>query len=121
MDNSRIYFRVAYVVVLVGLTVCYIFGNVIQDWWSWFIGLAYGVSFNELVMSFKRQPKKVVSNKVFWQRLLDIVILVMLTACCIFGDAIQVWRNTFSGLAYGLAISGFLWTFEGWKRLTFGR
>lgn len=52
------------------------------------------------------------NNKIFWLRLTYLFILVTLTLCYIFGDVIQSWRSWISGLAYGLAISGLMSTFD---------
>ena len=49
---------------------------------------------------------------VFWLRVAYTIILATLTACYIFGDVIATWDDWISGLAYGLAVSGLLQTFN---------
>lgn len=57
MSNSKFYFRVGYIIILVGLTSCYIFGDVIQSWRSWTSGLAYGLAVSGLLNTFDKRRK----------------------------------------------------------------
>ena len=115
MNNKKFWFRVAYIIILVSLTLCYIFGDAIQSWKSWFSGLAYAVAVSEIMFTFDKRRKKSLSNKIFGRRLFYGFIIVTLTFCYISGNVIQSWWNWSSGLAYGLALSGLLGTVDSWR------
>ena len=115
MNNKTFWFRVSYIIILVILTLCYIFGDVIQSWNDWFSGLAYALAATEIMLTFdKRRRKKSVSNKIFWRRVFYGIILVTLTVCYITGSSF-IFKSWFSGLAYGCALWGLLGTFDGWR------
>ena len=114
MNNKKFWLRVVYIIILAGLTLCYIFGDVIQSWQSWFSGLAYAVAVSEIAFTFDKRRKKSMSNKIFWRRLFYGFILVTLTLCYVFDKAF-IWSSWTSGLAYGLALSGLFGTFDSWR------
>ena len=96
------------------LTFCYVFGDVIQSWLSWLLGLLFGFSFNETTMDFKYRRQ--VNQAGFRFRVINISILIVLLLMYIFSDVIASWRSWTSGFAYALGISGFLWTFDFWSK-----
>lgn len=55
---SVFWLRVAYIIILVALTCCYIFGDVIQSWRNWISGLAYGIALSGLLQTFKDKPQR---------------------------------------------------------------
>lgn len=115
MNNKTFWFRVSCAVILVVFTLCYIFGDVIQSWNSWFSGLAYAVAVFEIIFTFdKRRRKKFTGNKIFWRRVFYGVILVTLTVCYITGNSF-IWGSWSSGLVYGATLWGLLGTFDGWR------
>ena len=56
------------------------------------------------------------NNKIFWFRVTYIIILVVLTLCYIFIDREIFWSDWISGVAYGMAISGLIGTFDKKRR-----
>lgn len=115
MNNKKFWLRVVYIIILVGLTLCYIFGDVIQSWKSWFSGLAYAVALSEIAFTFDKRRKKSMSNRIFWRRLFYGFVIVVLTFGYITSNAIQSWGNLTSGLAFGLALSGLFGTADSWR------
>lgn len=57
MDNTRFYLRVAYIIILITMTICYISGDVVKNWWSWFSGFAYSLALTGLLNTFDRRRK----------------------------------------------------------------
>lgn len=57
MDNKVFWFRVAYIIILVGLTLCLIFGREIV-WHDWIVGLAYGMAVSGLLGTFGKRRRK---------------------------------------------------------------
>ena len=49
--------RVAYIIILVALTLCYIFGREMV-WRDWISGLAYGLAVSGLLQTFKDKPQR---------------------------------------------------------------
>lgn len=48
MNNKKFWLRVVYIIILVGLTGCYIFSDVIESWGNWTSGLAFGLALSGL-------------------------------------------------------------------------
>lgn len=55
---SVFWIRVGYTIILVALTCCYIFGDVIQSWRNWVSGLAYGIALSGLLQTFKYKSQR---------------------------------------------------------------
>ena len=58
MNNTTFWLRIAYIIIIVGLTLCYIFGDVIQSWRNWFSGFAYGLAVSGLMFSFDKRRRR---------------------------------------------------------------
>ena len=113
MYNKTFALRLTYIIVLVGLTLCYIFGGVIEFWRNWTSGLAYGLAVSGIMFTFdKRRKRKVTNNSIFWRRIFYLFIIIVLTICYITGDVIKSWGDWFSGLAYAFAVNGLIETFN---------
>ena len=109
MNNGILWLRVAYVIILVTLTVCYIFGDVIQVWDDWISGLAYGLALSGLMETHSKRHR--INSSVFWRRRFYLFILVTLSLCYIFAASLS-WWDWISGLAYGFALNGLMVTLE---------
>lgn len=114
MNNQVFYFRLSYIIILVTLTLCYIFGDVIHSWWDWFSGLVYGLIISDLLKMIKklRRKKNRGMNKFSLDEVINIVAFVLLTFCYVAGDVVQYHLNWTSGFAYALALKGLRETFK---------
>lgn len=50
--------RVTYVIILAALTICYIVGDVVQNWRDWVSGLAFGLALSGLMSTFEKRQHK---------------------------------------------------------------
>ena len=109
MNNRIFYFRVAYLIIIVALTLCYIFGDTFS-WWDCAYGLVYGFVIADLLKAIKRLRHK---RETFSRYdIINAVFFVFFTLCYVFGGVVHSYLNWISGLAYGLALKGLLSTFR---------
>ena len=109
MNNRIFYFRVAYLIIIVALTLCYIFGDTFS-WWDCAYGLVYGFVIADLLKAIKRLRHK---RETFSRYdIINAVFFVFFTLCYVFGGVVHSYLNWISGLAYGWALKGLLSTFR---------
>ena len=109
MNKSILALRVVYMIIIVTLTVCYLFGDIIQVWNNWISGLIYGLALSGLIETHSNRRR--MNSSVLWRRRFCLFILVALTLYYIFAASLT-WRDWFSGLAYGFALNGLMATLE---------
>lgn len=109
--NKVFWLRVTCIVVLIILTPCYIFGDVIQVLNHWISGLAYGLAVANLIAIHIRRRRNKLSD-FSGRQIFYAFVLVTLTLCYILGKPLT-WSDWISGLVYGLALTGLTESFIG--------